>query len=174
MRSIGSLRDLDSYGIHILTGEADALGYRILCDLTEGGRELVAAAWGITILGFHENWNHGSENCPHVASVMLTMEAWRAIGPVALHLRNQCHTIFDTDKGTIFGLDAGESIEREEGRWDHATNDYLCLTPAKLTRDGETMTWLSSAYGKIQRFYTIGTNPHVGLRNVHAMTGRVE
>jgi hypothetical protein len=42
---VESLRDLEQFGIIALTGEADALNYRILCDLTEQGRSLVAEAF---------------------------------------------------------------------------------------------------------------------------------
>ena len=47
-----------------MTGEADALSYRILCDLTRTGRDLVCEAYGIRPEGLAENWNCGDDKDP--------------------------------------------------------------------------------------------------------------
>lgn len=46
--TLHSLADLSQFGVGILTGEADPFGMRLLCDLTEDGRDLVCAYLGAT------------------------------------------------------------------------------------------------------------------------------
>ena len=163
MRSICDMRDLNEYGIRALTGEADSLGYRVLCDLTEKGRDIVAEALGVT--GFPENWNSGA-----VASFMLAPETVHQIAVIAL-IKYGCHTVFDTDKGTVFGLCSGEAMEWSTWEWEEETDTLKCLTPDFLVIDGNRQKW-PSCYGKINRKFTFGSGPHVNTRNVHAMSGR--
>jgi len=172
MLTVKCLRDLDRYGVDLLTGEADALSYRVLCDLTKAGRDLVCEAYGIRPEGLAENWNHGSDKDPHLASIMLAHDAWRQIGPVALV--KCCHTVFDTDSGTIFGLQDGEEFHQAEYEGWGGPGPLKMVTPPKITRDGRTMQWPSTCYGKPGRFYRFGSGPRVGTRNVHAMSGRVQ
>ena len=47
MKTVTCFNDLAAYGIEPLTGEACGLGYRILCDVTERGRNVVGKALGI-------------------------------------------------------------------------------------------------------------------------------
>lgn len=152
MKTISKLKDLEQYGICTLTGEADALGYRTLCGLTEAGRDLVAEAYGLKPDGFQDGWNDG------VASCMLDRDAWRQIGPIAL--LTECHTVLLDDRG-YFGLQEGETYtpawQQEDGM------------AATFTRDGETMPW---PYGEIQRVFSYGSHPRSGSRNVHVMRGR--
>ena len=46
--------------------------YRILCDLTQNGKAPVERCLSVEIQS--ENWNYGTEDEPHVASIMLTTE----------------------------------------------------------------------------------------------------
>ena len=109
MLTVKCLRDLEEFGIVPLTGEADALSYRCLCDLTAQGRQIVAETHGTRENGFPENWNCGSANKPHVASVMLAYGAWRDIAPIAL--LSCCHTVFQTED-SVFGLQENEELLR--------------------------------------------------------------
>ncbi len=160
MKTISSLRDLEGYGIRPLTGEADALSYRALCDLTEEGRALVAETYGVLPSGFPENWNSGA-----VASCMLPYDAWRHIAPIAL--TGCCHTVFEVEGGSVFGLEDGE--EFEGAPYDFDTEQYT--GPPRIKRDGVWMDW-PSCYGTVGRSYSCGSNPHVDSRNTHAMSGR--
>ena len=164
MKSIAQMRDLEAFGIRPLTGEADNLSYRVLCDLTEEGRATVAEAFGIGTVGFPDNWNSGA-----VASVMLSPSALKQIAPIAL-IRAGCHTVFNTKNGTVWGLEHGESIER--GEWGA---DGVELSPTMLTMPGDDpQRWPVKSYGKIGRYFTFGSGSRQGTRNVHAMSGRVE
>jgi len=157
MKRINSLRDLESFGIRSLTGEADRLGYRMLCDLTLEGVSIVAETYGLKADAFQPNWNSGA-----IASCLLSYGAWRDIAPIALA---GYHTVFRT-KNTFFGLEGNESIEQAQWEYNEQTGEVKQTAPAMLTVDGETTVW-PSWYGKIERYYQTGET-----RNTHAMTGR--
>lgn len=68
--------DLRSVGIEPLTGEADGLSMRLLCDVSEKGRKLICKWLGIdeatNKLG--ESWNHRSSIGEHQASIMIARD----------------------------------------------------------------------------------------------------
>jgi len=71
-----SAHDLAAYGVQPLTGESDAYGRRVLCDLNEAGVILLTAYFGLshTIEARHcfpRNWNSMVGAYPAVASVLL-------------------------------------------------------------------------------------------------------
>jgi hypothetical protein len=66
VKTITSFRDLDAYGIDALTGEACGLGYRILCDLTENGRKILAKVFGVPQFATTPPWNSGTKSDPHI------------------------------------------------------------------------------------------------------------
>jgi hypothetical protein len=171
MKTICCLNDLREYGINLLTGEADALSYRILCDLTPRGRSIFCQAYSVLPGGLSEAWNSGG-----VASVMLAHGAWEQLGPIAL-LDAGCHTVLLTDKG-LFGFEADEEFTRAEYDLDAATDRYVETKPAQYARrlgsDTETteMPWPDNCYGKPQRTFGMGNGPRRGYSNVHAFSGR--
>ena len=159
MKSIAGIYDLQDYGFTPLTGEACSLGMRILVDMTEQGCELFCECYGLPRVEkqFNDNWNPGS-----IASVMLPYDAWGAIGVFAL-LGAGHHTVLKTAAGTLLGLKGGESYRSGYGD-----------QPARFNpgTGASEMDW-PICYGKVVRSYGPGPNPHVGTRNVHAMSGRV-
>ena len=167
MKTISSLRDLEDYGFKPLTGEACNLSMRMLVDLTEQGCKLFCECYGLPLdmkscencrveKGFNENWNPGS-----VASVMLPHDAWQSLGVFAL-LSGAHHTVLGLEDGVLVGLKEGESYRGGDG-------DDLGTYTAE---GGTEMPW-PSCYGKVVRIYGHSSHPHVGTRNVHAMSGRV-
>ena len=157
MKTVASLADLQDFGVVPLTGEADNLAFRCLCDLTRQGASVVAETYGLKYDGFQPAWNTGAEQDPHVGSCMLPYDAWQAIGLVALFQRGAT-TVLQTEKGVLFGLFGDERYER----------------PARLYRDGVWMDWPNRAYGRIVQVYTQSAHPHQGTRNVHSMSGRTQ
>ena len=69
MKTVNCLRSLERYGVVCLTGEADNLSYRILCDLTRKGADILAECYGLNPDGFLPSWNPGSDADPHVGSI---------------------------------------------------------------------------------------------------------
>ena len=84
--------------------------YRILCDLTENGRRIVERCLSVQIQS--ENWNHGSDAAPHVASIMLTQEMILPLAVFAL-LESGCREVWVTDRAAI-GVEADDSDEDVE------------------------------------------------------------
>ena len=98
MKSISSWDHLRPYGIVALTGEACSLMYRILCDLTAKGKQTVERCFGVQIQS--ENWNSGSADDPHVASIMLSEETIMPLAVFAL-LDAGCREVWIADHAAI-------------------------------------------------------------------------
>lgn len=202
MKTISSLNQLQPYGIELLTGEACALGMRILCDLTRRGRKIVAEAYGLNPTSFADSWNSGSKEDPHVASIMLDHEAYLFLGVFAL-MDAGCTRVF--------------RFYPVEARWSHHTKAVQLLRRLKHsedrvqavhdidvelddllqvdyhtavisehtlygfeakdgTADGDDFLarymQIAKREGWTWRSWAVRGNPHVGTRNVHQMSGR--
>jgi hypothetical protein len=144
MKSINSWDHLCAFGIDQLTGEACGLSYRILCDVTAAGKKILEKALGVAELRLHENWNRGTDDAPHVGSIMLAPELLPFVGVFAL-LEHGCREVWITKGQGVIGMEAEDYPEKVES--------FLRLYADKLAR----------------RFTYGGT---AGDRNVHAMTGR--
>lgn len=169
MITINKLTDLERFGIFYLTGEADNLGYRALCDVSQRGKDLLREVYGMTADSPHANSETLGEK--HVASVMLSYRAWQDIGPVGLldltrhpdHYKREpmCHTVFSVKDGTIFGIQGKEVFKQAES--------------AEFSTDnGKTWRSWPTCYGELHHMYSQASEqPHVGSRNIHACSGQV-
>ena len=147
MKTLQSTRDLQDFGINPLTGEACKFGMRVLCDLTEKGRDLVCVFLGGEMIdGFPENWNTQVGNEKAVSSVMLTHRALSDLMVFAL-LRD--HPVVLVRGGSAVGLVEADTYYQS----------YLAIATDPTSG------------------YTIYRNPHAAsptTRNEHAFTGRTE
>ena len=143
-----SLNDLKNYGIHTLTGEADRYSFRILCDLSQQGVDLICEFFGMQAGGFAENWNSTVGNEPAVASIMLTRDTLWEIARFALLHVEQCDVVTENGQA-LCGLVKGESHFDQHLEWFN-------LQGARVYRN----------YGKTS------SAPGIGSRNTHAMSGR--
>lgn len=180
MKKADCFRDLSQFGIKSLTGEADALGYRILCDLDLQGVEVFKECFGMPCVsmefagrqilpqnGLADNWNSGS-----IASVMLPCETVLPLAIMGFYLQGY-HTVLVTDKGTVFALEQDEKIEKIELKED---DDRELCYELTIKDDGSSMRWPYIVYGNITRIFRqmVSDGQIVqGTRNVHQMTGRV-
>lgn len=148
MKTISSLAQLEPYGVYPLTGEADRLHYRCLCDLDERGVTLVAEALGLAISpsvveavgyckevpqGMYTNWNSGGTDHPHVACVMLPYDAWTWLAPIALTKDKDVHYVIKTRPYTepapgpkVVGMGA-PSRQDVQGVFGLENGERLCL-----------------------------------------------
>jgi hypothetical protein len=110
MKTIANWDALRPYGIDLLTGEACSLMYRLLCDLTQSGKRIVERCLSVQVQS--ENWNSGSTDDPHVASIMLTREMLVPLAVFAL-LENGCREVWATDSAAI-GVEADDGDEEVE------------------------------------------------------------
>ena len=110
MKTVSNWDALREFGIDALTGEACSLMYRILCDLTQNGKRIVERCLSVHIQS--ENWNSGSKEDPHVASIMLTQEMIVPLAVFAL-LESGCREVWVTD-GAAIGVESDDSDEEVE------------------------------------------------------------
>jgi len=107
MKSISNFRDLEEYGIVYLTGESCHQMLRILCDLTQQGKDIVEKAFGFKINS--ENWNTGSKDNPHVASIML---APHSIPQIAVYcLLPEFAWVGISNDNAVFGVNSDKELQ---------------------------------------------------------------
>ena len=153
MKAIRGARELEAYGIDVLTGEACGVGMRVLCDVTPageallsgllGGMELKAAAW---------NGRDGAEK-----SIMLPRAWFPDIAAYALLAVDHCAIVLKSPYLDDPGVKAypgslawGMTLEEWEDFRQRAT----------------------FAQWRYSRYIADGTAAD-GLRNRHEMSGRV-
>jgi hypothetical protein len=108
MKTVASWVALGEFGIIVLTGEACSLMYRTLCDLTQKGKRIVERCLSVEIQS--ENWNCGSKDDPHIASIMLTQEMIVPLAVFAL-LEFGCREVWVTDRFAI-GVEPNDTEEQ--------------------------------------------------------------
>lgn len=145
MKTVTCWRELEPFGIDPLTGEACGLTCRILFDVTERGRKILAKTLGIPDLNLAEPWNRGTAADPHVGSLMLPHEMLTLVSVFAL-LESGCDEAWSYQGGVV-GFEPGDTRDRRGLHLD-------------LYRD------------RLVRRYAYGGT--AGDRNAHQMSGRVE
>jgi len=143
MKHVQNWRDLESYGIELLTGEACGLMYRLLCDVTRQGQKVIEKCFGISVT-LSEPWNGGRADDPHIGSILLPPTMFVPLGVFAL-LESGCTEVWQI----------GESL--------------IGMEPTDTTDERERA---SEVYGTRRNriFRYDGT---AGDRNVHMMSGRI-
>lgn len=163
MKKCAMFGELRQFGINFLTGEADALGYRVLCDLNGQGKKVFCECFGIPDgARLAEGWNDG------VASVMLTEHDIVPLAIMGFYLQGYHKVILtESEKGDdrVYALEDGEDIVLDDkgGR-------YLCV------QNDHTAEWPVRLYGKVTRIIRQQKSDGKivqGTRNVHQFTGRV-
>ncbi len=150
MKTIRDARDLERYGINLLTGEACRIGRRILTDLSARGVGIVSDLLGIDHKQFHENWNSRVNGQPAVASFMLPHSMIRDLMAWCL-IKDGCTAIIETDEDYIYGREDSDDPEQWEELVNHCRK-----------------------YRKHIRTITLKDGPASGTRMVHAVSGRAE
>ena len=145
MKSIARWDHLGEFGIVPLTGESCGLGYRMLCDVTARGKNVLEKCLGIPNLVLPPSWNQGSEQDPHVGSIMLAPEFLVPIGAFAL-LENGCKEVWLVQHQGVHGIQSADPKDTVESirKWV-GTDNLRRLAYHGTARD----------------------------RNVHLMSGRV-
>ena len=147
MHKINCWDDLRPFGIDLLTGEACGLSYRLLCDVTQKGKQTIQKALGVADLGLPDNWNRGDPHDPHVGSIMLVPELFIPLAIFAL-LEHGCREVWRTKSGGLIGIESTDAPERVEAvqRVYTETDNFM------------------------RRYAYAGT---AGDRNQHQMSGRI-
>lgn len=110
MKAVCSWNDMEQFGVYPLTGEACSLSWRILCDLDERGAKAFRKCFGLPACAtLGEAWNRGTDEHPHVASVMLTGEALIPLA-VFLMLESGVPEVHLVDRHVV-GVESGDPPE---------------------------------------------------------------
>lgn len=149
---IHSWSDLRVFGINVLTGEACAYGQRLLCDVNEQGKALLAEFFGMPNIQLAPPMNSRVNEQPSVGSVMLERSAWRALAHFGhFHQGALAYAEIPSEipNGPIVGIYSENRLQEYERA---STGD-------------------ASTFRLVRNFRS--SQPRVGSRNVHAMSGRV-
>lgn len=165
MKTIRDWRDLNEFGIDLLTGEACAIGARYLCDVSEKGRKVICEFFGLpynTVLQENYNSGRGNPTGPSVGAVMLPYSVFAQLSAFCL-LSDGADEVLHTEEGHIMGF-------YPEG---HASHDYEERYHEMIAERGnrpvsEGLTDLL----KPVRWYRPLNHPRRGLSCIHAMSGR--
>lgn len=150
MKTVAVIKDLELFGIQPLTGEADALSFRILCDLTPEGMAVVKTCFKLRGECFYPAYNH---RAGAVASFMLPPDCVKPLAIIGFIGRDM--PVIVTDK-VVFGCEPNESLGLND-----AQDGY------ELIRNGERYPW-PDCYGTVKRIIF----PTQQTLNTHAMSGR--
>lgn len=154
MKTLHDAHALTAYGVQPLTGEADTYSRRTLCDLSQEGIILLTAYLGLSHTveasrAFLKNWNEYVGDKPAVASVMLARDTMNDLVLFAMLHVDQFDYVMQTPGGWS-GFNEGDEygqrylqVALPEGYRLHPNHSKRCRAP------------------------------HIGDRNVHAMSGRV-
>ena len=116
VKTITSWNDLSAYGITVLTGEACGLSYRLLCDLTESGKQIVEKCLDVAIAPA-EPWNRGA-----IGSIMLAHEFLIPLGIFAL-LESGCTEVW-RNGSVLIGVEPNDPDNQVERALSCALRRY--------------------------------------------------
>ena len=152
MKHIHNLKDLQQYGVNLLTGEADRLSFRILCDLNEAGTHLISDYLGLPYgVALNKNWNSQVGGTPAVASVMLSVETLWELARFALMTVGNYDVVVKNVSDGLVGLYYDEKYATHYIETANETGGCVYRNHAKSS-----------------------TAPGSGSRNEHMATGRVD
>jgi len=144
MKTICSFRDLESYGINPLTGEACRYGQRILCDVNEDGKRLLEEFLSVELTS--RNWNSKVNGKDAIASIMLPYGILQDLAAFCLCYVDNYYKILFQDGGWVSGV-----TEEEFDKFGESWRDLRAKTNWGYVKDEH-----------IAR----------GSRNIHQMSGR--
>jgi hypothetical protein len=108
VKTINCWAEMQPYGIIPLTTEPDGLQYRTVCDVTARGKQLIEKALGVVEIQLEMNWDYGTNDEPHIGSIMVCPTMLPIFGVYAL-FDDGCHEVWLTKKHGLVGIQQGDS-----------------------------------------------------------------
>ena len=157
---IGSWNDLEDYGIICLTGESDALSFRLLCDLTPSGEVIINQLLGSNVQFTQgTNWNSSKGQ---KSSVLLAYDMLKAIATICLFNVDGYTTMGWLKNGSVIGVDEVQLTAQLREVWGDDAKHWM----EHIQRyHGEVDRWIVSPV----------SSPNARVRSdryVHAFSGR--
>src|SRR3954462_7683010 len=94
----------DGHGICLLTGEADALGLRILSDVNEDGKLLLQTLFGLPDIKFSESMNSKVNGKPAIGSIFIPVNLFHDIKIIALMCCESVVEVWEMTSGDMRGM----------------------------------------------------------------------
>lgn len=141
---------LMDYGINLLTGEACSYSLRILCDLSEEGKQVITQWLGLKEDAFLENWNSYVGEKPAVASIMIPRGCFQDLYYWILVHVCGFEVVIESQDGSVTGMNMDHPYYKT----------YM-----------DNMETMRSVYNRVARFPR--NENSVAGRNVHQFTGRI-
>lgn len=169
MQTFRNYDQLEQFGIRTLTGEACGLAMRVLCDVTEEGRQLLRAFFRMEVNA--DKWNGG------VGSVMLPRsvmeDIWifanvRAGKPMVFAGGHVHHDEWETRS---YETCEGETVTYKTPKTGWRSEAFVCESEKDIEH---VNNMVASEFFYISRTYSKSNQPGNGLDNRHAMSGRTE
>jgi hypothetical protein len=141
--------DMGQFGLTGLTGEACAYGMRMLCDVNEEGKALLAEFFGMHSIALERNWNGFVNEQPAIGSIMLPHDIVHKLAQFAF-FRKGALAVVCTNR-EVNGIFTEERLKEYK--------DLIEKYP-------------NSGYSLYRNHAISSSAPMQGSRNIHAMTGR--
>ena len=150
--NFNSWADFKEYGINFLTGEACGYSMRLLCDVSEKGKGIVARFLGLPVdAPMLENWNSMVGDDPAVASVMLPRGLFKELARYIAFAELNLEYVTEAPDGSVSAYSLS-----------YLSSHNITVDEAKNRLGG---SWYTNP--AVFRHGTV-----IGGRNVHAMSGR--
>jgi len=133
-KELRNWRDLEQYGIIVLTGEACSIGMRYLCDLTQTGVNVLSDFFGGRIsFDKDSNWNSSRQA---VASVMLPTDIFQQLAVFCVLVVDRFPITIQTDRHSIVGVrpDAIEALIKHESWSAEGWEEMVTCCHGKIVR----------------------------------------
>ncbi|MEX0703637.1 MAG: hypothetical protein WD069_16190 [Planctomycetales bacterium] len=127
MQAIRCWRDLEPFGVDLLTAESCGYMFRYLCDLTERGQRIIEALFDCK-LECHENWNSGGGKS--VASIMLTPDMFASLAVFCL-IDDGCEFIWIMQDTSVKGMSRAEHAQSREAYAPHIKRIIVGRNPPR-------------------------------------------
>lgn len=168
MKSFDKGSQLEEFGITCLTGEACGVGLRVLCDVTEEGRDLLREFFRMSVVA--ESWNGG------VGSVMLPYSCLEDLWLYA-NVRAKKAWVFKGNFLRVGDLETrsfetceGETITYEIPNTHWNAVGFVCDDEEDVAKVEQLV---SEKFFYVRTTYVKNSEAKV-LNNAHAMSGRTE
>ena len=98
------------YGINFLTGEACAVGKRLLCDVNDQGRKLICSVFGLpSNTTFAENWNSSVNGEPSIGSIFFPPHLFAFLAAM-ICLQTGCKCAVVVATGEVYGIEPDDDV----------------------------------------------------------------
>ena len=185
MKHVHCWNDLRQFGINILTGEACALGMRVLCDLDEQGVRLMREVFGLPDLEctLREEMRDLPPECGNqaarlrqrvrqfdrnmnsegIASIMLPRSLFTDLAVVGCII-NGCEVALLMDNGEVCGIEKGD-VER------YNLNTVYDTDKKDDVKTDDPFARLRKYHGIKREYGKLKGQPAIGINAVAAFTG---